>query len=70
MRDVLDAIEAALDAAAQGGHGSVVVLHGRAHRVADALERLEAAAARSRCWRAGSTSPALAATSSPPPASA
>jgi hypothetical protein len=41
MRRVLEAIEAAVDAAAQGGHGSVAVLHGRAHRLADALERLE-----------------------------
>jgi hypothetical protein len=36
---VLDAIEAAVDAAAQGGHGSLVVLHGHGHRLADALER-------------------------------
>ena len=36
---VLDAIEAAVDAAAQGGHGSLVVLHGLAHRLADALDQ-------------------------------
>ena len=40
MRPVLDAIAAALDAAAQGSHGSVVVLHGRDLRVADVLDDL------------------------------
>jgi len=40
MRRVVDAIHAAVDAAAQGGHGSLVVVHGRAHRIADVLDDL------------------------------
>src|SRR3954452_2777070 len=38
MPRVLDAIQAAVDAAAHGGHGSLVVLHGHAPRVGAALD--------------------------------
>src|SRR3954447_2784352 len=38
MPRVLDAIQAAVDAAAHGGHGSLVVLHGHAPRIGAALD--------------------------------